>query len=193
MKKEENIYKKNWNAFLKNYGLEECEMKYIKKLTELGINNEVVKWMENFPTLEEAWQACDRGDWMLWLVGRLSGHPKSQSRKKVVLTACECARLSLKHVPEEEKRSKKAIETAERWANGDSSVSLDDVRRAAYTTAYTTADSAAYTTADSAAYWAASAAYSAASAAYLAVSADKATLKKCAEIVRKHYPKAPVL
>ena len=41
---------------------------------------------------------------MLWLLGKQSGPPESKSRKKLVLSACKCARLALKHVPKGEKR-----------------------------------------------------------------------------------------
>ena len=115
-------------------------------------------------SLEEAWQKCERGDWMLWLAGKLSGSPDSDSRKKVVLASCQCARLALKYVKAGELRPQKAIETAEAWARGDPDITLKDVRAA---------EAAAW-----AAAWAASAAASAA-------------LKQCADIVREYYPNPP--
>ena len=65
---------------------------------------------------------------MLWLLGEQSGKPETKSRKKLVLTACKCARLSLKHVPKYEKRPLMAIQTAEKYAKGVKGITLQDVR-----------------------------------------------------------------
>ena len=53
------------------------------------------------------WNACDRGDWLLWLAASAG-----VDRRLVVLAACDCARLALKHVPKGENRPRIAIETA---------------------------------------------------------------------------------
>ena len=161
---------------------------FVKHLNKLNACSEAVDWCKQFKTSQEAWNKCERGDWMLWLIGRLSGKPESKSRKKLVLTACKCARLSLKYVPKCEKRPLQAIQTAEKWARGETGVSLQDVRTAADAAAY-----AAYAT-HAAAYAAYAAdAADAAYAAYAAADASYAvrtkTLKKCADIVRKEYPK----
>jgi len=69
---------------------------------------------------------------MLWIAARLSGGPTSESRKKVVLAACECASLSLIFVPQGEHRPHVAIETAASWARGeDRGITLADVQPAA--------------------------------------------------------------
>ena len=141
---------------------------WIKPLEKMGACEEAIKWCGDYDTLGEAWLKCKRGDWMLWLLGRLSDEPESDSRKKLVLTACRCARLALPHVKVGELRPLKAIETTERWAMGEDGITLDDVRTAA---------SAAY------------AAYAATSAAS---AARKIILKKCAGIVREYY-EAPEL
>jgi hypothetical protein len=115
---------------------------------------------------------------MLWLAARAG-----VDRKVIVLIACECARLALPHLKAGEDRPRAAIETAERWARGEVGVTLDDVRKAA---AYSAAAySAAAAAAAAAAYSAA--AYSAAAACSSAASgARAATLRLCADIVRKH-------
>ena len=153
---------------------------------------------------------------MLWLLGGLSGPPESDSRRKLVLAACDCAELALKHVPEGEDRPRKAINTARRWARQEDGVNLDEVRgaadaAAAYAAAYAAyaaadatyaTDAAAYAayTADAdadaayAAYAAADAAWAADAAAYAAYAADAArthTHARCADIVRRHYPAPP--
>lgn len=157
-------------------------MKYTEKLRKLWACGEAIRWCEEgkFPTLEKAWQSCERGDWMLWLIGKLSSEPTSDNRKRLVLVACECARLALPYVEKGEARPLQAIEMAERWANGDDTVTLEMVRAAANAAAYAAANAAA-----NAAY----AAYAAANAAYAAANAK--IQKECADIVRKHYPKAP--
>jgi len=161
--------------------------------------DEALTWATRYHSPLAAWKACKRGDWMLWLLGKFSGPPESEGRKKLVLCACECARLSLpsyqKKYPGDE-RVARCIETAERWANGEATIEeLRTARAAAYSAA--AAAYAAYSAAadgDAAYSAAADAAYSAAAAAYAAYSAAAAreeTLAKCADIVRKHYPRPP--
>ena len=150
---------------------------YITKLKELNACSDALEGCKQFDTLEEARQKCERGDWMLWLAGKLSGPPDSDSRKKVVLVACQCARLALKYVQSGEVRPLTAIETAEAWARGEGNITLAEVRDAAYAAAYAAYNAAAY----------------AAYAAYAAAHTRKKTLKKCADIVREYYPTAPEL
>src|SRR5574338_605383 len=52
-------------------------------------------WAKGYTSPAKAWQECKRGDWMLWLLGKLSGKPREAKRKKLVLCCCECARLAL--------------------------------------------------------------------------------------------------
>ena len=156
---------------------------YILKLKELGACSEAIENARNYEISQQLWDDCKRGDWMLWLIGKLSGEAGNEKRKKLVLTACQCARLSLKYVPEDEKRPLIAIETAEKWAKDEAKIK--DVRAAAYA-AYAAAYAAA-AAADAAAD--AYAAYAAAYAADAAAAADrKEILAKCADIVRKEYP-----
>ena len=176
-------------------------MKHIDKLNKLDACGEAVRFAGKFKSGQSAWDNSVRGDWMLWLVGKTSGKPMSVKRKNLVLCACECARLALKYVPKGEDRPLKCIETAEAWARGDASYDdLIKARRAAYdATASASASFASYASyaASYAAYEAASYAAYAASAAYDAAAYDAAyvtkTLKECADIVRKHYPKVPVV
>src|SRR3990167_4399803 len=156
---------------------------------------DALAWAHTQPSAAVAWRDCTRGDWMLWLVGQLSGPPESASRKALVLAACACARLALPHVPASEERPRIAIETAEQWARGENGVMLDNVKRAAAYAA-DAENAAAY-----AAYAAACAAavpYAAAHAAYVGggigdAYTRKRTLSQGADIIRKHYPKPPRL
>ena len=169
------------------------------KLKKLHPCSDALQWVSEQKNPQQAWDDCERGDWMLWLLGKLSGDSKSKSRKKLVLAACECARLSLHLVPDDEDRPRIAIETAEKWVRGEASI--DRVMSAAYAAdvaTYAAADVAAYAAyADSDAYAAADvatyAAYAAYAAVYAADATRKSTLKQCADIVRKHYPKVPKL
>src|ERR1700732_4492904 len=75
---------------------------------------------------QEAWEQCDRGDWLLWWAARTPENTKQE----IVLVACACARLALKHVPPGEERPRLAIEAAERWAANPTPDNLDGVRKA---------------------------------------------------------------
>ena len=91
-----------------------------------------------------------------------------------MLASCGCARLALHHVQAGDDRPRLAIEAAEQWARDDDGT-REDVHRA-YAAAY-----AAYAAAaDDAAYTAATA-------------AREDTLRRCADIVREHYPSPPIV
>ena len=183
--------------------------KLVKRLGDLDACHKAVAFVAEQPTPQEAWDNCERGDWMLWYIGKLAGSPSTESRKKLVLCACECARLALKHVPVGEEHPRIALETAEAWARGNAS--LKEVQAAAKAAwAAAGAAGAAWAAAEAAALAAAKAAWAAETAAetvsfvaetaaWAAAKAAKAaetsawvarftTLNACADIVRKHYP-----
>ncbi len=181
---------------------------HVKKLEGLRACRDAVEWASRFKSEQETWDKCERGDWMLWYVGKCVGEPKTVSKRKLVLAACKCARLALPHA--KTPKAKEAIEIAEAWARQKKSVTLEDVRNAANAaaaaaaaaanaayTAYTAdaaaADAAAYAADAAAANAAAAAADAAAYAADAAAAAKMKTLKKCADIIRKFYPKPPKL
>ena len=163
----------------------------VQPLINMNACEEAVEWAKTQPSAKVAWAKCERGDQMLWLLGKLSGPSESDSRKKLVLCACECARLALPLVPPTKSQPRIAVETAETWASGGSAT-LDDVRAAS-----AAADAASASAAAAFAAASASAAADAASAFASADAADadarKGTLSKCADIVRKHYPQPPQL
>ena len=186
---------------------------HVKALKDLRACEEAVEYAAQFPDLQSAWDACERGAWMLWLAGRYSGEPGGEGRRPLVLAACACARLSLVHVPQGELRPLKAIETAEAWVRGDATpeqvrasaeaawaAAAEAARASASWAAAWAAASAAEAEASArasapwAAAWAASSAAAAAaasaSAAWAAAARDE-TLKTCADIVRQFYPQAP--
>ena len=172
------------------------------QLTAHDACRETVDWAQSFETFQAAWDACERGDWMLWWIGRtVLGAPMSAERRPLVRIACACARLALPHLPVGEMRPLATIELAERWAQGDESVTRDQLY-AAY--AYAAADYAAAAAA-AAAYAAYAAVVSAgpavAAAAYAAVvsagpavaaaAARAKALAQCADFVRAEYPAPP--
>lgn len=143
------------------------------RLIEMGACPEAIAWARAQPNETTAWQQCARGDWMLWLLGKLSGDPGSDARKRLVLCACDCAETAA-HLADGETQMAiaRCLTLARDWADGGET-DLDDVREASV--AAVTAPDAAYAAAASAAYSAASAvAYTAALGALAATSAAHA-------------------
>ena len=151
---------------------------WTKPFKAMGACMDAIDWCQLYDSLEDAWQVCKRGDWMLWLLEKVAGKPESKSRKLLVLTVCQCARLALPYVIEGDKRPLRVIETVEAWARGENGVTLDDMRHA-YAYAAHAAVVAAYAT-----Y-----ATDATDATYVA--ARLSALRHCADIVREFYPNAP--
>jgi len=182
---------------------------HVLELETLDACREAIEYASTHPDAEAAWAVCTRGDWMLWLAGKLSGPPESDGRRTLVACACECARLSLpifeKRYPDD-KRVRNCLDVAERWARGEATIEeLRVARRAAYAAADAAADASAYaaTAAYTAAYAyedaAAAAAAATAAAAYAAAytyaaayaAAGSRVRAECTNIVRRHYPQPP--
>lgn len=70
--------------------------------------SEALIWASAYPDTAEgrqrAWDECERGDWMLWIGGKLSGEPGSHERRLLVRCAAACARTVLDKIPEGEAR-----------------------------------------------------------------------------------------
>ena len=49
---------------------------YIERIADMGACAPAMAWLrsEQYPTLQAAWDACPRGDWMLWLLSTMD-HP----------------------------------------------------------------------------------------------------------------------
>ena len=117
-------------------------------------------------TFEQAWNDCDRGDWMLWIAAKLK-----IDKRTLFLAKARCAKTVL-HLMKDE-RSRKAVEVAEKYGLGQcESKELQSAAAAAAYAAYA-ADAAADADAVDAAV-AAAAAAAAAVAAVAAVDADAA-------------------
>ena len=136
-----------------------------KLLRSLHACEDARAWAEG-KTLAEIWAKCERGDWLLWLCGRMCGKDGWPTRQELVLAACACAERALKYVKKGEERPRIAIETARRWAQG--LATIQEVRAA---------DAAAYAAYAADAADAADAAYAAyAAAAYAADEKNKMKL-----------------
>ena len=162
-------------------------------LRRLGACSDARAWAKDQVSFPAAWIACDRGDWLLWIAARVITDPAD--RMLVVLAACDCAETALVHVPADEERPRRCIETVRAWTRGEATIEQVREGRDA---AYAAAAAVAYAYADAAyaaAYAAADAAYVYA-AAYAADAADAARtahLKKLADIVRARVPLDVVL
>jgi hypothetical protein len=163
--------------------------------------SDAVEWCRTQPDLPTAWMVCERGDWMMWLAGRLLEHlpPEHPQRRRLTLAAVECAEL-VRHLWRAEDREvlRRTLDVARRWGEGDASVTLADVRAAAKSAydansaAWADAAAADAAWADAAAADAARAAAAAAWAARAAWAADVDAQRACADIVRRHWPTPPV-
>ncbi len=102
---------------------------WIKKLEKTGSCPKGVAWASQYETAQEAWNACNRGDWMLWAWGENCKEDYSKSHKNMVLACVKISKKSIKYIEnkEIEKLVKKSLDTTERWAKGEKSVSLKDI------------------------------------------------------------------
>jgi hypothetical protein len=73
----------------------EGAVSWLDKIEKLAACQPAMRWLreEGFQSLEEAWQACTRPDWMLWLLGRLSTSPESPQRIALLPVLCDYAEL----------------------------------------------------------------------------------------------------
>jgi len=157
-----------------------------EQLKKLHACDEALQWASQFETFPEAWAACERGDWMLWIAGMM----RIDSRKLTL--AKGLIAQTVEHLMTDE-RSKAAVKAAIDYGKG---VIGDEELAAAAAAADVAADAAAaaaaaayaYTAADAAA--AAAAVYTAAdvaaaAAAYAYAAAHKESMKNYANICRE--------
>jgi hypothetical protein len=189
----------------------------VEKLRRMGACSEACEWLAlvNGRTAARIWKECERGDWMLWLLGRLAGPVHSVSRRKLVLCALGCAELAfpLVKVAALLAELRDAAALLRRYAESEAAApaaadaeldrardALWAVRRkaaadaAAAAAADAAAAAAAYAVAAAAAYAVVAAAAAADAAAVAADAAARSEMRlKCAAVVRRHFPKPPVL
>jgi len=146
-------------------------------LRELGACSGAIKWAKD-KSLAEAWENCDRPDWMLWYYGRHT--PDKMVYIEIAIFAAEQVIGIYEKKHPDDNRPRKAIEAAREYLRNPSEETIKTARaaRSAAYAAASPADAAryaAYAAADAAADAAYAAAYAAASAAYAADSAYAAT------------------
>jgi hypothetical protein len=176
------------------------------QLSRIGACQVAVEWAGEYKTLQEAWAACDRGDWMLWLCGKMVGKEGWPTHQAIVLAACDCAELALPSYEQRypaDPRVRVCLAITRQWAAGNAAIEAVKVAGcAAYAAAHAAADAAhaayaASRVASRAAYatYAADAAYAASRAASCAVAdagapghaayaAAAVAAKQCADICR---------
>ena len=74
---------------------------------------EGISWIQqnNVQSLEEAWNTCERGDWLFWMAAKLG-----IDERKLVLCAALCAHTVVQHM--EDARSRDAVRVAFLWGRG---------------------------------------------------------------------------
>ena len=114
------------------------------KLKKLSACREAVKWVKTQKSPTEAWQNCERGDWMLWLAKRIK-----VDDKKLTMAKAMCAK-QVSHLMKDQ-RSKDALQACFDYVNGK--ITRKELNTAAYAAAavYAADDTAADTAADAAA------------------------------------------
>ena len=163
---------------------------HIEALSRIGACLSALDFAETYDTAQAAWDACPRGDWLLWLIGKDCGSVGSPARLKLVGVCSAIAREALsiyeRRCPNDP-RVRTCLDTLDRYAAGGAT--LEEVSAA--DAAAADAARSAYAARSASAAWSAAdaAAWSAADAAYARVSMQK----KTADIVRQHYPICPTL
>ena len=144
-----------------------------------------IKWVEenNISTLEDAWNTCNRGDWLLWMADKLG-----IDKHKMTICGALCAHTVVEHM--ENPRSRNAVRVAFLFGRGKATLEeLKEARIAAWAAAAAAAAAAAWAVAAAAAAAADAAAWAvAAAAAAVDDAADddkKENQRITAEIARK--------
>lgn len=191
----------------------------ILTLQRLGACTGACDWARAQPDPDTAWARCRRGDWLLWLLGRLAGPRALGQRRQLVLATSECVRHVLRLVADDAARYRLALALAvvERWACGDDTVTARDLHAAASAATCVAAADVAYVVhavaeavfaaAETASVYVARpddtryAASTAVDAVHYVASAHGygrrhgalSSLSLCARLVRRHFPHPPTL
>lgn len=106
------------------------------KLQEMGACREALAWIGD-RTAQQAWDECQRGDWMLWLASRLIDQPNGPTQQQVGYCACECAERLMRYAPTSEDRTCRAVEAARAYTrSGNMTTREIFISVAAYMEAY---------------------------------------------------------
>jgi hypothetical protein len=89
------------------------------------LNTDITQWAATYTNPTDAWNACERADWMLDMASTAN-----LDSKRIVAAECRCVRTVLQYIPEPNNDSEKAIDITEGWCNGTKTV--EQVRTAAF-------------------------------------------------------------
>jgi hypothetical protein len=173
------------------------DLDFVTQLELLGACSPAVEFAARFSSLDEAWQVCEQGHWMLWLIGAtINCGPWTEGRKPFLACALDCADI-VKHLrsPAQAPDISAAVVVLKAWTAGCATVEEAEAARFRLYNAYH-CDAHDFPLAASAAYAAshAAAAINATSAASACPKANDAVhQKQCADIIRQHYPTPPAL
>lgn len=111
------------------------ELALLKSLDPCG---EAFAWMKKRPTFREAWESCQRSDWMMWALNKIG----FSDERKLRLYACACVRKT----PLSDGRtvwdlitdesSRNAVVVAEKFAEGKATREEMDAAASAASAAY---------------------------------------------------------
>ena len=82
-----------------------------RQLRRLHACDEAIEWC-HFWRLNAAWAACERADWLLWLLGTMAGTAGWPSHAEVTLIACEVSEIRVGRSADE----RSGIHCARMWA-----------------------------------------------------------------------------
>ena len=91
-------------------------MNHKQLLKDIHACDEAQTWY-NGQDSETAWAVCERGDWMLWIAGKLD-----VDRKLLVMAACDCAELALPYAGKHHEAVQNCIAVTRRWCDGQATI-----------------------------------------------------------------------
>jgi hypothetical protein len=173
---------------------------FLYELRAQGACPPALEWLEkeNFESLDAAWNACERGDWMLWLVGITTDRNDDLQLRALTLAKARCAAHALLFMRDE--RSRNAVAVAEQYGLGNATraeldsaadAAADAAAFAAFASAFAYFAASAASAAADAAFATADAAFATADAASASAAAHRASLAQSAIKVRSVFPNPP--
>ncbi|MCK9457043.1 MAG: hypothetical protein M0R31_07095 [Candidatus Riflebacteria bacterium] len=98
--------------------------------------NEGMEWIEenNIQSLEEVWNTCERGDWLLWMAEMLC-----VDQRKLMMCGALCAHTVIQHM--KDPRSRNAVRVIFLWSRGKATD--EQLEYARYAARYAARDAAA--------------------------------------------------
>lgn len=92
-------------------------------LIEMNACSDAIEWSQTQRSLAVAWDKCERGDWMFWLLARCP-----HDHRLLVRAAALCAETAIQHVDNEDTADvcRYVVQTCVTWSCGEASDS--DIR-----------------------------------------------------------------